>query len=463
MKDMKLIERKNNTNIYYIESEDKYVKQEEGELVELEGEEQGEAILKHIDARVASHRRRVFAAIFICSFSLMVTIGYFVSKRLDYVKEERIEKECNDVGLIEYLRVILKENKTISEENREELCALLTPLAKVDVDMSFIANLSLRLKSYDFSTCSLKENYAISILEDLLAVSDNGFLARELYCYRNSKAPQSTKDYYISMILTYDEEALVKMLNGQSLSSVLRSLGYSKEDFNDLDVLREKVMQNMNKRVLVEFDNYVLLSELFNGDYQITSNIFAEYTKIFIESEQYYFYFKEGENINDEIYKEKIKALVNKERKEIDYKNQDDRFLVYLYANSILTDWYSYLTVEDMLIDGVYNDTSLNIIDKEDVYRYFTTGELNESHLSVVPYLIYSDQYFPLMQELALCFQEEEKEGRLSASFVEEFITYIDNILYDNIELYPLWERVKREGKPIEGFQLKIKAPREYL
>ena len=232
-----------------------------------------------------------------------------------------------------------------------------------------------------------------------------------------------------------------------------------------IKVLSEKEIDTL--RLL----NKVIEDELgfVEGDYYLNNNIFEEHVRIGCNEHNIYGEVTEEglDNKTPEVYMKKLYDLVYQNAQYIDYTNRDDRFIVYLYANSLLNGDYFNMEIDipELLYSGVQSNMfniGYQIITEEELYTYLDNPEsFDYRNMYLLSQLAYMGEYgMYILQEATLCLAEEVKAGNYSQ---EEYDLFIDTILsiYEEHypELLPIVQDALSKNKSIDGFQIQLICP----
>lgn len=356
-----------------------------------------------------------------------------------------------------YLRDYQVSNETISDELQYKLPQYFEVLANLGIKESKMVKIANRLGKMDFTGKSELE--VISLILDL----DSDFVANELYSYIN----RTGRGYYqvlISDLFTLERDAARRLINGESLEKLIKELHNVKIT---TDLITEEEIE-----VIESINNQTIENLGFGQDPKclgLNNNIFEEYVKVGFGTHNFYGKLTDDglENMTPAVYMQKLNDFFYANAKYIDYTNQDDRFLVYLYANSLLYGPFFNMDMEtpEVLYQGTV--TTIDNIGKqpittEEMYLYLEEPKFfsykNIPMLGQLAY--YGDMGIYILQEVNLCLGEEVKAGNLSQEQYDNFIDVVLAIYEKEYpELAPIFEEHALKNKSIDGFQIQLINP----
>ena len=369
-----------------------------------------------------------------------------------------IVAEQTEVGDYNLLMDFLYRNDTISDEFRIKLQEYIKVLARLDVKESKMVKIANRLARGNFKDATEKD-----ILVYILDLKDNGFVANELYCYVN-RTGVPYKQAILSDVFTLHRDAAKRLINGESISKLIKEYFGVSVSGSDLTKDDIEVVETLRTNIVKELG---FIEESMG--YGLNNNIFEEYVRIGFGTHN--FYGKQTldglDNMTQSVYYKKLERLFYDNAKYIDYTNQDDRFIVYLYANSLLFgDFHNFdISVPELLYGAVKsNMDNIGIlpINEEEMYSYLENPKLfrydNVTKLSQLAYLGETGIY--ILQEVNLCFREELKVGNITQEQYDKFMDEIFTILKsDYPELVDFFFDHVIKNKSIDGFQIQLVNP----
>lgn len=356
-----------------------------------------------------------------------------------------------------YLRDYQVSNETISDELQYKLPQYFEVLANLGINESKMVKIANRLGRMDFTG-----NSELEVITKILDL-DSDFVAYELYSYIN-RTGRGMHQVIISDLFTLERDAAKRLINGESLDSLIKEIHGIKVTTKDISEEEVKTINAVNDKTLESLG--------FNQDPKclgLNNNIFDEYVKVGFGTHNFYGKLTEDglENMTPAVYMQKLNDFFYQNAKYIDYENQDDRFLVYLYANSLLYGPFFNMDMEtpEVLYQGTV--TTIDNIGKqpittEEMYLYLEEPRFfsykNIPMLGQLAY--YGEMGIYILQEVNLCLSEEVKAGNLSQ---EQYDNFIDGVLtiYEREypELVPIFEEHALKNKSIDGFQIQLVNP----
>ena len=170
------------------------------------------------------------------------------------------------------------------------------------------------------------------------------------------------------------------------------------------------------------------------------------------------------------VYMKKLTDLVYGNARFIDYQNQDDRFIVYLYANSLLFGEFFNMDIEipALLYSGVIankDNVGYQVISQEELYSYLEDPALyTYDNIHLLCQLAYYGEYgIYILQEANLCLLEDLKVGNITQAQYDMFIDAVLTIYSENYpELVDVFRDAALKNKSIDGFQIQLINPEVY-
>lgn len=318
---------------------------------------------------------------------------------------------------MEYFKYSIDKNKTISIEDKEELLKYIEVLAKEDINDLRVLGIGSRLSDYNFSKVDVNSEDIIDTINTILNLKDHGFVANELYAFVN-KTESKYKD--VSALFSLEKDLVGRLLTGESIDKIMKDkLGF-RVDIGNL---------SETDKIIIEFTGENIAREIINDKIHTVSmknNIFSDYVVVNCANKFDIYYYQDVEgnlySCTKDVYKEKLANFIDDYADTKDYTNKNYRVLVYLYANAVMTSAEG-MTADELLFNGLDSGSHLenNVIDRDSLYSFFTTGELKNA-----PYVLFSGLAkcgnVELLQEVNLCLKEELREGNITQEDYDKFI-----------------------------------------
>lgn len=421
--------------------------------------------------------------------SLVIGVTGFTiinKEHIEYVNKI-VHEQDNDITE-DYIMSSLKGNKTVDPLMKKGIEFLINSFTKEIISQEEIyidkyININKRIADYDFSNLTIMAgaNDYIDMMCDIfcgnrfieskmlmrqfyeqlmgLEISD----ASKIFGYLNvpvkgnvvnsiSDARNSRKDYVDVLkeaSLLTDEEILdiLECLEKYNNKSITKEVMYLKLRH----ILIPSLTQNYNHW---NIDKLALISEIFDGPVSITNNIFSDqYNILYKDSEygDYKMYIDKATDISLDYkyYHDKLTKLLEEKGNNLDYEDQDTRFLVYLYTLMRLSNRYDDVIFENktpgelatlMMEDGLYS------VNKKFIYAYLTNGTINfEDLFSSIRLYNLDALSLAMFQEVNICLREELAARKLDPVEYNDFLmNMIDNlqeelIYTDDITAFDVW------------------------
>lgn len=363
-----------------------------------------------------------------------------ISKQVEALKDHyRLKKIEAYLGLekeaiyFDNIGWLIVQNKTISEELQEVLFKDLIELQKkssFEYNVFTVADpealekkskeIEKRLCEYDFT--GLNETNYQSALEYIIFGAKstvNRCVTLSLDSYTKGvendvavlfgELALPLNDNGISTIFIEGDKGFVKTLadiygvENKEIESILDILmqyieSTDEEEKNNLKSKYQAQVGNLitdyyrSQFGLGDFDRLLLASQIYDGEYLVYNNLFEDNIIVIHSSRDYksynrYFSRSGKDEISMDIYRKKLINLIEEKGAKLDYNDPDCRFLLYLYAlcyddslpyyNKDLMDAENTQALADILIGDVFDKEGLTQVNKEFIYNYFTSGQIN--------------------------------------------------------------------------------------
>lgn len=355
---------------------------------------------------------------------------------------------------LNYLKASLNKNIIIDDVNKNIMKEYINIIGKYDINEFRMIAIGQKLNSYDFKDKDLSSEDMIGVLNDILNLKDNGFVAKELYAYVNNKDVDEVT-LLLANIFILERDIDFDLLNGESLENMIKNRFNVTMDINNLSAEDVEILRKINEEL-----REVFVGELFTDSYQFNNNIFSDYITFRYDNRFDIYGTIEGSSFvecSDKVYLQKLIELLYNEGKELDYNNPDDRLLVYLYANSCL----NFINSDDIasfLYEGTKYSELFPCISQENLFEYLTKGTMNYKYVVFLRELVFFEEdSLPLLQEVNLCLKKEVECGNLTQDVYDYFINGIcDYLEAYNPDVYEKFIDAALKDKSIDGFKLNL-------
>lgn len=452
--------------IYYSKNNNKYYSLGEGPIVEeITGSALiGTKVADYLGEKVRKKRMWHNGLIYGLSLTTILAASSFAGiygnnnpETISYIIDD--DKSLDDV--IYLFQEKLNKNNTINEENANKLLSYLETLYnKTNIDFVHTLGIATRLETIDFSLYQ-EENF-IDELENV--ITNKGTLlsymvAISLYNYQNDLPNKSCTKCFSEIMSLVDEDAMSLIINDQEdklYESIAKSYGittlhakrliealYQKPETEFFDIYRNILIKRAENQItLSSYEQLMLVSDIFDGDYYIENNLLSDEIVVLNSSKDFSYnqYFKKGsfEETTKEHYIKELETMLD--NTEANYQDADYRFLMYLYF------YYEYIQFEEVPnpnAQELYEALEESRFPKEIIYQYLTNGYIDPSKvLFIRPQGIlfnFDEDKLALFQEFLLCLEEEAKNNSF---FNRELDAYIKNFAATLQEVYPeLYEK----------------------
>jgi len=459
-----LMEGEKEYHVYYDDKTEKYYKIFGDEKIELTGEEELNAKLadKCTYQVVSSKQDKKFKKNFKKLAVLLLAGALLYAPIVDHKEDIKYVAQTQSyVGDYQYLRNYQGNNETLSYDLQIKLPQYIEVLSRLGVKESRIVKIGNRLRKGDFTGLS-----EIEVITRILGLDDNGFVANELYAYING-TPVPYKQAILTDLFTLEKDAARRLVNGESIDKLVKEMygvKINSKNLSDKDIEAVRMLGAQIADSLGFVDG--------TQGYGLNNNIFEEYVRIGFGTHNFYGkQTDEGlENMTQSVYMKKLTDLVYGNAKFIDYQNQDDRFIVYLYANSLLFGEFFNMDIEipALLYSGVIankDNVGYQVISQEELYSYLEDPALyTYDNIHLLCQLAYYGEYgIYILQETNLCLLEDLKVGNITQAQYDMFIDAVLTIYSENYpELVDVFRDAALKNKSIDGFQIQLINPEVY-
>jgi len=436
-----------------------------------------------------------------CVFTIIVILVYFQTEQLrenlrnkyeEKIDRYREEHQNDETHMTAFLQAI-EENNTITEELKDILRNDFSILVESDIyipDTLVLYKFKTkaicsRLASADFTNCD-EGNYTEVLAyilfneKDIVATS----LALELDEYANGRVP-STQSILFGSLYTKDKTSLLNDIfnNGtnQFALDMAEIYDVDKKDIKELlNVLKRyteasteeeknielesfyaklaKILSSYyrDKTNLNEIDQFILASQVYNGKFQVSNNLFSDILTINYDDSKYgpyalYYDCQTGNDVSQTIYFDKLVKLIKEKGNNLDYNDKDVRFLLYLTILACEDELYYYVdevtscvTPEELaqkIYDRVFSlEDGFTNIKPQFLYAYFSNGNICYNDILKEVNSPNDDAFsLALFVEYNKCMRKDIEAGNLSE---EEYKSRLE-ILFgwgnkDKVEAYGL-------------------------
>lgn len=434
-----------------------------------------------------------------CIFTIIAIIVYLntepLRERLADTYKETVDKyhyeHQNDEENLNSFYDAIEANSTISEEVKSALKADFKVLVESDIYISHniipkkygVKGICTRITSTDFTNYD-ESNY-IEILayillhnKDTVAIS----LARQLDECANNREPSleslifgsiytddKTKlltdifnygtDKYIDDLAEYYNvdkkkiKELIDLIDEYSKAESSEEKESAKNSFYDKLAIIFSNYYRDNKNVK-EIDKYILASQVYNGEFKYSNNLFNNTFTITYNDPTYgtynlYFDTQTNTDISQAVYFEKLVELIKEKGNNLDYNDPDCRFLLYLTTLACEDDLYYHydevtncITPEELALviyDRVFSvNTGFANLKPQVLYAYFSNGTICVEDI-YREFNIPDDNAFSLalFVEYDKCLRKDIEEGNLSEEdYQKRLETILKWVSKDGEEIY---------------------------
>ncbi len=299
-------------------------------------------------------------------------------------------------------------------------------------------------------------------------------------------------DDFLTDLFTHDSRYVIKKMaeyyhvDEKEIEELLELISrYSQSDYS-IDSLAAKttfherlsniIVDNTKRKTsITDYDHYILSSQIFDGEYTIYNNLFADYAVITVDDATYgsydlYFDPESGLNLSYGVYYEKLVDLIKEKGNNLDYTDPDCRFLIYL-INLAHIDCYDFnydnflecIKPEDLaskVLNNIFISNGGKVyMNGEFMFAYLSNKTMNLSEV-IKEWQTPSTTFFSiaLFQEFYKCLNIDIQEGNIPYEECRDKLAGIlsaieqkDQALYDilmkninsdtslinNIQLYP--------------------------
>lgn len=436
-----------------------------------------------------------------CIFSLFIILVYFKSAPLREEASQKIEEKVdkyreehqNDEAHLESFYAAIEANSTISDELKTALKndfeALVASNVYIPDAYSFkrytTKGICSRLKSADFT------NYDETNYTDLLAnilFSKNDIVASSLALnldeYANNRVP-STSSILFGSLYTKDKISLLNDIfnygTDKYIEDMALELGTDEKSIKEILKLVEdyKNAENYEQRLssetelynhlaiilggyyrnntnIKDIDKFILASQVYNGKFVYSNNLFDDTLTITYDDPNYgtynlYYDIQTGADISQAVYLKKLVELIESKGNSLDYDDPDSRFLIYLttlayedkmhyHADELINS-----TTPEYLANKIYEavfseDEGFTNLKPQVIYAYFSSGVINLNDI-IREITSPNDDAFSiaLFVEYNRCLRRDIEAGNLSEEEYQRRLEYaLEWVLKDGEEVYDI-------------------------
>lgn len=429
-----------------------------------------DARLKKSEKNLKKWEYRLVA--FLLALSLLDMVEENRHRKQDEEYQEYLDSEEELVDKIDYLNTIMDKNESINGLLKEDILKYLTVYFKNNKYTSTFKIVTTNLKTKDFSSY---DKVNVDFLKELLSFKNGGFLAKQLYDEVNNIEPDAIQAKIRDYLLFYPLNWMYA-LDGYD---VVIYTGGERVILN-LDVLNansEEILSEVDAAICKAFE------ENFRIDYHdvdFEARLFSEEFDFLIKNtdQKYYYKIEDGtaNDITDNVYFKKLTDFVYQNGEVIDYNNESDRILLYLYVESLrvgpvrhvfrepATFIYDSLRFADASFDleeFLTNEKEIsflwNVVRYDDLKKFLEFKEFDYSMLQVMADIAYVDEALPLVQELNRCFKIEVEAGNMSE---EQYLSFyqkvIEILMANNPNGYLKFIEVMDSDKSLDGYKFEL-------
>lgn len=455
-----------------VDSEEEKINKDEVKKEELE------------EKKVPPYKKAIIGCIIILAscYLLYATYNHYsdkIQESFDEVVESLENKDETKEKYLSKIIAAIEANATISDEVKTSWINDFTYLFNADIFMKppQVRQIEKRITTGKFDNI-YKDNY-LSVLSNVIFNDDYSVylgLTAQLDVLANERGIEDAFDANLFGYLSLDiDNNLLKetfLFGPEKYNDILaRTYGVTPDEIKELTDLLDKYYRGLgndkdqyyseyvkklcdmfikyyqNKGRLSEYDQFVLVSDIYNDGISsasdvfktldITNNLFDDYIVINVRDLKYghynlYFDPKTHVNVTASVYQDKLIDLIKNKGGNLDYNDPDCRFLVYLYvlgykdkfsiedAKELITA----STPEDLayhLIDSIFDNDNAVKINPEFLYSYFTNGNIDFKEMFDEVYGFSGDTLSSsLFIEYERCLKHEVLDGRISEDTYQE-------------------------------------------
>lgn len=409
----------------------------------------------------------------IFTFKTVNLISNVLLPKIQSVVEENNEEHKADANSFDDS---LDQNTTLSDEIKELLKKDLTYLVNyVSVYPNTQEAINKRIDKYDFSNIT-QDNYNECLMRIIFANDDN--LSRML----TNSLIEASHNLTISddtillgeLLIEFTKDDLTNLINSgtQKFNKLLASsLNIDIDDANLLLMtiqeykstqdeetkgeLIKLISTNLTRKykennIDNDYSQIILSSNMYNGPFRIINNIFANNIIFAVNDpnyQEYYLYYDRNtlKDISLDIYKDKLRNMIDEKGSNLDYNDPDCRFIFYLYYlcfhDTYHSEYQNILSIDnannltDEIINRVFSSEQFVDLNKEFLYGYLCNGNLCFKDL---PYEIrYIDEYsfdVAMFREYQICIEKELESMNITEEERSELLDKIEDWINRKLE-----------------------------
>ncbi len=385
---------------------------------------------------------------------------------MDIKKMQEAVSNENQKELYDNFLEALDSNSTISSKLKISLIQDFQVLLENNIIIfpNYAKKINSRLRDYDFTNLN-SENYQNALTYVLF---DNNSILSRLFVMQLNECVNQTPPTRLSDafgLLTLENKNILEkifLLGEDGFYKELANHYYcSKDKIQELFTLFEQYIDaptpeiqndiaNQYYKILTklivslykdsttdQLAKFKLASQIFNGNIQISNNLFDEEAIFHYYSEKYgmydLYYNKEHDFFeSSKIYYDKLVKLIEEKGEKLDYQDPDSRFLFYLYVLSYKDTIATYTKelqscrdaeeLASLITNKVFDEEGFTHVDEEFLYSYFTTGKIKLEIVLDEVISFNEDAYSTALYiEYIKCLEEELRAGNITETALRKY------------------------------------------
>lgn len=371
-----------------------------------------------------------------CIFTIIAIIAYLKTEpqreRLVDTFKEKVDEyhyeHQNDEDNLNSFYIAIEANSTISEELKNVLKADFKVLVESDIYIPHnimpkkygVEGICTRIEATDFTNYDEsnyvdvlayilfqnKDTVATSLAHQLDECANNRESSLESFVFGSLYIDDKTKlltdifnygtDKYIDDLAEYynvDKKKIKELIDLIGVYNKAESLE-EKESVEALFYAKLAIILSnyYRDKNIKEIDKYILASQVYNGEFKYSNNLFSNTFTVTYNDPTYgsynlYYDTQTNTDISQAIYFEKLVELIRAKGKKLDYNDPDCRFLLYLTVLACDDKLYYYYdevtnctTPEELahvIYDRVFSiNTGFTNLKPQVLYAYFSNGTI---------------------------------------------------------------------------------------
>lgn len=448
---------------------------------------------------IASRRRKrnqIISIVLLCTLFFhrdIINLGNNLKLKVQEGIDDYHHTHQNDDQHLNIFLESLDTNETLDAKVRLAIQSDLNTLVMSDIYIpdNVVKDIGTRISEYDFS--NITEDSYIYILPYLIFGESNivtNMVTEELDEYTNNRAI-SPSSILFGELIRGDHikllEDLFKYGSNSFIKDLAKTYNVSEDEINNLlsiielvkalpnearideyhQLLGNMIIDCLKGKSVSAYDQYLLSSQIFGGDNEVSNNIFADYNKITVINEDYkkydlYFDPSSGVDFSLGVYYEKLTKLIKDKGGNLDYQDSDSRFLMYLLYLTHTNPWeydedmFTSINTYDEYASSIFSKICLSNtgtvnINPEFIYAYLSSGYINFSELVSATRAPFANEYsIILFREYYACLMEEIKDEDISySSYEDKFNNIFKQIKNNDINLYNMLMDSLSLNKPL--------------